>query len=340
MLSVSQIAPYLSDESPRRRFKPWWEDVADYLTHALLITALFSWTFLLQDHSSGINCILQDGHRSIVFNTIYARYLSQKCALEIFNGCFTYYPYYVFFQWMLLLFCQIFWLKLPQVNSKLEVMHQILDKLKQANKIKDEKQKGRKRENSKIGLASQCNVESYARLRLQFFLEEQKMTISKIYICKSFITFGMAIVFFGLIFHQFPGWTGLWRTQNISYNTSLSKERKEAMRLHMFCNLGCGRITFVLICLNLTILLSFIITSVIGYALWTYKKQNVERSVEANLPRNEQFHSGLAELYVVIAFINARKQYGNQVMEKLKHLLLALGNGNSLGDTVFDETHI
>ena len=336
MLSVSQIAPYLSDDNPRRKFKPWWEDLSDYLTHALLIIAMLSWTFLFQDSSSGISCILKDPQNSKVFNTIYAKYFSQKCALEIFNGCFAYYPYHTFFQWMILLFCQLFWLKLPQVNSKLEVVHQIIEMLVQEDKNSIEKHKKRKREVLYSNLTPKSNVDHYAKLRLQIFLEKNGMTISTIYVIKNVVTFAMATAFFASIFHHFPHWRELWEKQNVSYYKGLSNGNGKLTNFHMFCNLRCGRITFVLICLNLSVLFSFIIISITGYALWVYKRKRVEKSIRTNIPGKAKYHSGLAEICVVIGFINAKKQYGSRLMEKLMYLLVTLSDGNIFDYRIHD----
>ena len=339
MFSVSQIAPYLSDDNPRRKFKPWWEDVSDYLTHALLIIAMLSWTFLFQDSSSGISCISKDPRNPKVFNTIYAKYFSQKCALEIFNGCFAYYPYHAFFQWMILLFCQLFWLKLPQVNSKLEVMHQILEMLGQEDKNSTEKHKKGKREVLYSNLAPRSNMGQYAKLRLQIFLEERGMTISTIYAIKSVVTFATATIFFVLIFHHFPNLIELWEKQNVSYVKELPKGNGELTHFRMFCNLRCGRVTFVLICLNLSILFTFIIISIIGYALWIFRRKKVEKSIRTSTPGKAKYHSGLAEICIVIGFINAKKQFGSHIMEKLMYLLVTLSDGNII-DARVDDTSI
>ena len=322
MLRLGQIVAYLSEDSPRKKFKPWWEDVADYLTHALLIIATLSWTFLLQDHTSGISCILEDPRTSKIFNNLYAKFFSQKCALEMFDGCFAYFPYQAFFQWMMFFFCQIFWLKLPPIISKVETVHQILEMLDQTSKENNEAERARPSENMSYSASDAKSLENHVKVRLHFLLQEKGITISTVYAFKSLVTVCLAATLLTLMSHHFPTWTELWEKQNVSYNITLLHGNQGVRELHLFCNLGCGRITFVLMCLSTCILSSFIIMSLIGYALLLCKGKNVKKSL--NYRQWIKFYPALEDMCIIIDLINAKKQYNYILMEKLRCTLETL----------------
>ena len=335
MLSVSQITPYLSEENPKRRLKPWWENFNDFLTHSLLVIVMLSWNFLLQDYSSGVNCILQDANKPQLWNTIYAKYYSQKCAFQVFEGCLVYFPYYVFVQWMLFLFCQMLWLKLPQVNSKLNVMYQICEKLNQAEKAILESKQIKSELFSNSEALTRKTIEDYVRIKLYYFISEDSPAISTIYGCKNLLTLFIASTFLGLMFCHFPNWMDLWRKQNVSCLNS----GRPFNGLQMFCNLGCGRFTFVLICLNSCVLVSFITVSVIGYAFWIYKRQCIKKLTHEKLFAKWGIQSGLKDFYSALCFIDLNKQYGRQLVKRLIHLLITLNNGDGTNEEL-RETHI
>ena len=322
MLRLGQIVAYLSEDSPRKKFKPWWEDVTDYLTYALLIIATLAWTFLLQDHTSGISCILEDRRTSIIFNNIYAKYFSQKCALEVFDGCFAYYPYQAFFQWMMFFFCQIFWLKLPPVISKVETVHHILEVLDQTSNESYKPERARPSETMICSASDARSWENNVKVRLHFLLQEKGVTISMIYGFKSLFTICLAAIFLALMSHHFPTWTELWAKQNVSYNITLQYGTEELRDLRLYCNLGCGRITFVLMCLSTCILSSFIIMSFVGYALLLCRRNIVKKSI--NYGQGIKFYPALDDMSIIIDLINAKRQYNHILMEKLRYTLETL----------------
>lgn len=317
------MSSYFSEENPNRKVKPWWEDISDYLTHSLLIIAMLSWTFLLHDYSSGVHCILKDPKSKQFWNNLYSKYFSQKCALEMLDGCLVYYPYFAIFQWMILFFCQIFWLKLPHVNSKVEVLHQIFEKLNQADEGACREKVIRYKDVPEEETIYQRKNEDYARLRLQCFLEEDGASISSIYGCKSLFNLILIAACIGVIFHYFPKWTELWGKHNISCHSSIDGS-DTFKNLHLFCNLGCGRLTFVLMCLNLCILFSFIVTSFFGYLIWKHNRIRIEKINGIALSRSLKESSGWKELCATLSFIDANRQYGDYMIGRLMGLLLTL----------------
>lgn len=333
MLSVSQIAPYFTEDNVQRKIKPWWENITDYLTHSLLVIAMVSWTFLLQDHSAGVNCIPKDPERVQIWSSLHARYFSQKCASEVYDGCMVYYPYFVFCQWMVLFLCQVFWLKLPQVNSKFEFLHQIFDKM-DARREKSCMIKEKLRNGTVLESKSICKTEDFARFRLHYFLQGNGTTISFIYCSTKLLIFLLGSTFIGLTFHFFPQWTDLWTIKNISYHIPLN--RNERLKdMHLFCNLGCGRLTFVLICLNLLVLFAFIIMSFFGYGIWLHNRDRIQKLIQTGYSPDLKNSAGWKDLCATLGFVNANKQFGKYSLSRLVHLLLTLNEGlfNGLDET-------
>lgn len=243
MLSLGQITPYLSYAGQVKRFKPWWEYIADYLSHVLLLVALFSWTFVLQQNGSGVNCLLKESSSTLFWNSIFSRYCSQRCAVDLYNGVLVHYPYLVFLQWMLLLFCQMFWLKLPVVNTKLKALQNIIQS------IEDTEEKGKKKKPCRSGV----------KYRLLFLLEDDASVISYMYWAKSITIFCISTFFLFLLSYGFPMWKKLWANRNIQCFVKDPEYRRISLICpQLVCNVGSGRLMFLLVATNHIVLVLFI----------------------------------------------------------------------------------
>ena len=239
MLSVGQAVSYLSQKGTTKRFKPWWEYIIDYLIHSLFIIVLVSWRFVLQETSFGVACMAQPLTNITFWNTFYAKYFSEKCALEVYSGYLVRFPSLAFFQWILLYSCQMFWYSLPCVKTKLAALGKLLQECEKTKYTLQERRD-----------SVYYKVQAYAKWK---FIFEEHSSICKMYYLKCF-----AIVFFSSVafslFLPIANWFNLWGAQNIAYKATLADDSDQILLL-LFCNLSSARLTFLLIVLNLVILL-------------------------------------------------------------------------------------
>lgn len=134
MIGLSDVQRYVSQKPAVVRFKPWWELFLDLLTIGMFIMALFAWGKSFNVESGGIICIPLVGDVSN-YPTSTSRYVQSRCFVESSMRGTQYYPYLFLMQWFLVFLCQISWLYIPTVNSKLEYFYEIFREILSVNPI-------------------------------------------------------------------------------------------------------------------------------------------------------------------------------------------------------------
>lgn len=323
MLPVNQITPLFSQEASLKRFKPWWESVIDWLCCSLLFIAVVAWSIILEE-GSGVRCIQKPPQNETFWNSVYAKYCSRRCALELFKGILVYYPYVVSAQGIMLIFCQIFWLKIPDVSSKMEAVDMIVQAIEKTNSE-----------------AAQDMGMIHSKLRLGFLLEEKTKIVSRLFIVKSALICVLSSIPLGLI-------SGLWFTMELWNKRNAECHVQGCPAVH--CNIGAGRHTFVIVCINLVILVLLLLFSIVSaFYLFCCKvrtvkdvKEEIEKTNEKKR-KNEKTRRKNEErklltvsrctvnktdkayqsddLYFVLGLLDTNLHDGGFVTEKIKELI-------------------
>lgn len=323
MLSLAQVAPIVSEGVEVKRFKPWWEYITDYATHFLLWLGLMSWTNVLNDDASGVKCVLQNTTKAHYWNSIYARFCSQRCALELYDGVLVHYPYLLFLQWIVLLFIQILWLKLPFVSSKLEAMHKIIEGIKN-QKANTDINKINKNFATNARINKQCKDQpSIEEARLQFLLEDTPTcNLCEVYYLKCISVFTISASFCVCIFKGFPKFIRLHHERNIK--CIFAKTNQECPP--QFCHLESGRLVFGLIIANLTVLGIFSIISLSALLVMHSKAKRINKQFSPYV-RGKR---GWSDVCFALCLMNLDLRRGAYLLKDLKKCIPRTSSSNEV----------
>jgi len=106
-----------------RFFKPWWDLLIDYLIMGILLVTLLTFTRVLFEADFGITSI--GLNQTLSFWE--AKYVSARCSHHFEGKYLVYYPYLLFFEWIIFSVIQNGWLVLPAITSKLENFYKIFN---------------------------------------------------------------------------------------------------------------------------------------------------------------------------------------------------------------------
>ena len=127
MISLSDASRFAEESPSIKKFKPWWEIVTDYVILAELLMTLLAWARVISVDASGLLCI--PANDKVAFGFVESRYANTRCSQEFDDKLLLYYPYLLFFQWVLAFLVQRTWLKVPAVITKLDAFHDIFTEM-------------------------------------------------------------------------------------------------------------------------------------------------------------------------------------------------------------------
>ena len=338
MLPVNQITPLFSEEASLKRFKPWWETVIDWLCCSVIFIAVVTWSIILEGEASGVKCIRKDAQNETFWNSVYAKYCSRRCALELFKGILVYYPYFLSAQGIILIFCQIFWLKIPNVCSKMEAVGIIVKAIEQTNsQEKDKEQKEQKKQEE------QEKDRILATLRLGFLLEEGTRSVSYLFLVKSALLCLISSVSFGFIIGLWFNSMELWNNRNVECRLRFVNDVQD--RPALSCNIGAGRHTFVILCINLVILALLLVSSIVGALyLFCWKVRGVKEKLSctpesAESSENEEQQpllkgtsTGDNDLYFILGLLDSNLHDGGFIIGNIRDLVEELAKKSTQVD--------
>ena len=266
MFSLGELAPLTKGTPAIEKFKPWWERFTDYICNGILLLALVGWSHVISVGASGLKCTPKNSSNLADHSLRDNSYSTQRCIQEMSNHMLLSFPYFLLVQWILILFIQTLWLKLPFIKTKIEAFYSIFSKMAKLNPLPDSKSISlylvpslnyRRKEDSELQI-------EYNKL---FFLLHDSSILKRAAFVKAV---GMFILMVAIVALKI-----IWLSQTVLFQNNFIcklQERKHAKGYPtMVCNLGTGPLLYgivifsivfiALICFNSLKALHWLLTS-------------------------------------------------------------------------------
>ena len=246
MFSLGELAPLTKGTDAVEKFKPWWERFTDYICNGILLLALVGWSHVISIGASGLKCVLKNSTHMTDYSIQDNSYSSQRCVQEMSNHMLLSFPYFLFVQWILILFIQTLWLKVPFVKTKIEAFYSIFSKMGKLNPLPDKK-------SISIYIMPTLNYQRKEDSELQiqynklFFLLHDGSILKRASFVKAF---GMFILMVAIVALEV-----IWLSQTVLFQNNFIcnlQERKYAKGYPtLVCNLGPGPLLYGLVISNI-----------------------------------------------------------------------------------------
>lgn len=199
-------------------FKAWWDVMLDYMVTAAGVIILLIFSRIATYETGMLICTHPGVGESYGYSE--SRYINSRCCRESNAWALIFYPYVMFFTWMIISTIHLTWLKIPAILSKMEGFSEILNGIFSTTPI-NYRDPNKPFQITKEFVYDEENSKTIDRLlnRLQYLLTD------KPYLRRSYILKHILVMIFCLISLFFTfGTMASWAKYDLSFECHMSHD--------------------------------------------------------------------------------------------------------------------
>eukprot|EP00794_Sanderia_malayensis_P009252 gene9252-10230_t len=316
MISLSDAQKF-SEESPSiKKFKPWWEITLDYMILALLLICLLAWARVTSVEASGLICIPQ-GNLNATYGFVEFRYANSRCSQEFETKLIVYYPYLLFFQWVVAFLIQRTWLKVPVVITKLDAFHNIFCEMSSIMPTFRRNKQSFRMLPELIYDDENASKVKVLHDKLMFLLAE-KSYLLRIYRGKVVILLLSSLAFVSAMVY----WLCVIHTPKADIDCSLKGDANARQFKYLICNFSPAFFLYGVMCVN-SFMLFMVVTFSCQGLYWTFKQNSFadHAGIFGQMIDHYTGLPGFKDLQFCMSLVRTNARDGNITFEIIKSCL-------------------
>ena len=315
MISLSQARQFAEDSPSVKAFRPWWEFGIDYVVQVTLLTTLLAWARVISMDASGVVCIAAAPNTA--FGYVFALYANPRCSQEFDANLLLYYPYILFFQWLVAFLIQRSWLKVPTLVTKFDDFYEtFLEMVAIAPKFRLNAQSLHKLPELKYEGENLVKVKALQKKMMLLLTDRSYLVL--IYGAKVISFFALCILSLAFMIT----WVSQVHFFSSDFLCNLKGSSDTVAYDKLYCHVAPAYFMYGIMIINTVIQLLIIIFSVRGmYFIFKQRTFAVDSGLFGEMKEDYIEEPGFRDLQFCIALIRTNIRDGNLMFTVIKSCL-------------------